>query len=93
MELAELVNTSISQTLTRSINTSLTTVIMVIVLYIVGVESIREFALPLIVGLVAGTYSSVCLTGAMWYMMKVKFAGKKDNKSNKKKLEKKTAKA
>ncbi len=93
MELAELVNTSISQTLTRSINTSLTTVIMVIVLYIVGVESIREFALPLIVGLVAGTYSSVCLTGAMWYMKKVKFAGKKDNKSNKKKLEKKTAKA
>ncbi|HIS56423.1 MAG TPA: protein translocase subunit SecD [Candidatus Fimimorpha excrementavium] len=93
MELAELVNTSISQTLTRSINTSVTTVIMVIVLYIVGVESIREFALPLIVGLVAGTYSSVCLTGAMWYMMKVKFAGKKDNKSNKKKLEKKTAKA
>lgn len=93
MELAELVNTSISQTLTRSINTSVTTVIMVIVLYIVGVESIREFALPLIVGLVAGTYSSVCLTGAMWYVMKVKFAGKKDNKSNKRKLEKKTAKA
>lgn len=91
MELAELVNLSVSQTLSRSINTSLTTVIMVIVLYILGVESIREFALPLIVGIVAGTYSSVCLTSAMWYVMKKRFPGKKD--SSPKKVEKKSARA
>jgi len=67
--LAELVNKSISQTFTRSINTSLTTFVMVLVLYILGVSSIREFALPLMVGIVCGTYSSVCLTGALWYVM------------------------
>ena len=67
--LAELVNLSITQTFTRSINTSLTTVVMVIVLFIMGVSSVREFALPLIVGIVCGTYSSVCITGALWYVM------------------------
>ncbi len=67
--LAELVNKSISQTFTRSINTSLTTFVMVLVLYILGVSSIREFALPLMVGIICGTYSSVCLTGALWYVM------------------------
>ena len=65
----DLVNTSISQTLSRSINTSLTTFIMVAVLYILGVTSIREFALPLMVGIVCGAYSSVCITGALWYTM------------------------
>ncbi len=67
--LEEVVNLSITQTFTRSINTSLTTFIMVLALYIMGVSSIREFALPLMVGIVCGTYSSVCLTGAMWYEM------------------------
>ena len=42
---------------------------MVIVLFIMGVSSVREFALPLIVGIVCGTYSSVCITGALWYVM------------------------
>lgn len=65
----DLVNTSISQTLSRSINTSLTTFIMVAVLYILGVTSIREFALPLMAGIVCGAYSSVCITGALWYTM------------------------
>ena len=69
MSLEEVVNLSITQTFTRSINTSLTTFIMVLALYIMGVSSIREFALPLMVGIVCGTYSSVCLTGAMWYEM------------------------
>lgn len=68
----DIVNLSISQTLTRSINTSLTTFIMVFVLYIMGVSSIREFALPLMVGIVCGTYSSVCLTGSMWYLFSQK---------------------
>ena len=67
--LADLVNLSITQTFTRSINTSLTTVVMVIVLFIMGVSSVREFALPLIVGIVCGTYSSVCITGVLWYVM------------------------
>ncbi len=67
--LADVVNASITQTFTRSINTSLTTFIMVFVLFIMGVTSIREFALPLMVGIVCGTYSSVCVTGALWYVM------------------------
>ncbi len=71
-DLADLVNQSITQTFTRSINTSLTTFIMVFVLYILGVSTIREFALPLMVGIVCGTYSSVCITGALWYIMTVR---------------------
>ena len=65
----DLINISISQTLTRSINTSLTTFIMITVLYVMGVSSIKEFALPIIVGIVVGTYSSICLAGAMWYTL------------------------
>ncbi len=67
--LEEVVNASITQTFTRSINTSLTTFIMVLVLFLLGVSSIREFALPLMTGIVCGTYSSVCITGALWYVM------------------------
>lgn len=78
-ELSEIVNASITQTLSRSINTSFTTFIMVAVLYVLGVTSIREFALPLIVGIVCGAYSSVCITGALWYVMKTKLKGKKAN--------------
>lgn len=70
----EIVNRSITQTLTRSINTSLTTFIMVFMLFILGVSSIREFALPLMAGIICGAYSSVCITGALWYVFKVKFA-------------------
>ena len=65
----DLINISISQTLTRSINTSLTTFIMITVLYVMGVSSIKEFALPIMVGIVVGTYSSICLAGAMWYTL------------------------
>lgn len=68
-DLRDVVNSSITQTLTRSINTSLTTFIMIFILFILGVSSIREFALPLMVGIVCGTYSSVCVTGALWYVM------------------------
>ena len=67
--LEEIVNLSITQTFTRSINTSLTTFVMVFVLFLLGVSSIREFALPLMVGIVCGTYSSVCVTGALWYVL------------------------
>lgn len=71
--LQDMVNRSVSQTLSRSIFTSLTTVIMVVMLYILGVSSIREFALPLIIGIVCGTYSSVCITGALWFVLREKF--------------------
>lgn len=71
-ELETLVNASITQTLTRSVYTSLTTFIMVFLLFIMGVSSIREFALPLMVGIICGGYSSVCITGALWYVMKTK---------------------
>ncbi|MBQ5673904.1 MAG: protein translocase subunit SecDF, partial [Lachnospiraceae bacterium] len=67
---AEIVNASITQTLSRSINTSITTFVMVAVLYVLGVTSIREFALPLMVGIVCGAYSSVCITGPLWFVMK-----------------------
>ena len=76
-QLKEVVNSSISQTLTRSIYTSLTTFIMVAVLFIMGVASIREFALPIMVGIVCGAYSSVCITGCLWYVMKTKIKAKK----------------
>lgn len=68
--LIDIVNTSITQTLTRSIYTSFTTFITIAVLYVLGVATIKEFALPMIVGIVAGGYSSVCITGALWYVMK-----------------------
>ena len=70
------VNDSITQTLTRSIYTSLTTFAMVAVLYVMGVASIKEFALPLMVGIICGAYSSVCITGALWYLMKTKIVKK-----------------
>ena len=70
--LADIVNRSITMTLTRSIYTSLTTFIMIFVLFVMGVSSIKEFALPLMVGIVCGAYSSVCITGALWYVMRTK---------------------
>ena len=79
-DLAEVVNKSITQTLTRSIYTSLTTFVMVAVLFVLGVSSIREFALPLMVGIIAGAYSSVCITGALWYVMKTKLEKKAEKK-------------
>ena len=77
-EIEEVVNKSITQTLTRSIYTSLTTFIMVAVLYIMGVSSIREFAAPLMVGIICGAYSSVCITGALWLVMKKKIGAGQD---------------
>lgn len=67
--ITELVNSSITSTMSRTVYTSITTLIMLIVLFIMGVTSVKEFTLPLIVGIVVGAYSSVCLTSAMWYVM------------------------
>ena len=77
-DLAEIVDMSITQTLTRSIYTSLTTFITIFVLFLLGVASIREFAMPIMVGIVCGAYSSVCVTGPLWYVMKTKLGGKKE---------------
>ena len=75
-ELQDVVNRSITQTLSRSIFTSLTTFVMVACLYVLGVSSIRDFALPLMVGIICGAYSSVCVVGALWYVLRKKFPPK-----------------
>lgn len=72
VDLKELVNRCITQILTRSIYTNLTTFIMVVALFVLGVSSIREFAAPLMVGIACGAYTSVCITGALWYVMKTR---------------------
>ncbi len=74
--LEDIVNGSITQTLSRSIFTSLTTFIMVAALYIFGVTSVKEFALPLMAGILCGTYSSVCITGALWLVLRKVFPQK-----------------
>lgn len=80
-EIKSLVNTSINQTLKRSIYTTLTTIVPVILLYVLGVDSIKEFALPLMVGLLAGTYSSVFLAGSVWAGFKTLSKNKKLKKA------------
>ncbi|MDD2958238.1 MAG: protein translocase subunit SecD [Lachnospiraceae bacterium] len=75
-DLAEIVNRSITQTLTRSIYTTFTTFVTIAALYVLGVPSIKEFALPLMVGIIAGGYSSVCITGALWYVLRVRMEKK-----------------
>ena len=79
-DLQELVNKSITQTLSRSIFTSLTTFFMVAALEVFGVSSIREFALPLMAGIICGTYSSICLTGSLWFVFRTKLGQKAEKK-------------
>ncbi len=71
--LDDVINKSVAQTLSRSIFTSLTTFIMITVLYILGVSSIKEFALPLMVGILCGTYSSIFLAAPLWGLLRDKF--------------------
>ncbi|OUQ58766.1 protein translocase subunit SecF [Tyzzerella sp. An114] len=68
-ETADKINKSVIQTLARSVNTSLTTLFTIGTIYILGVQSIKEFALPLIIGIISGAYSSIFLAGAVWYML------------------------
>ena len=77
--LAEIINKSITETLSRSINTSVTTFIMVFVLAVFGVDSVRQFAIPVIVGLISGCYSSVCVASPLWYVLSGK--GEKEQKA------------
>ena len=78
-DLKEIINRSISETLTRSINTSVTTFIMVFMLAILGVTSVRQFAIPMIVGIISGCYSSVCVASPLWYLL----SGKGEKKAQK----------
>lgn len=75
-QLEELCDESIRQTLGRSLATSITTISVVLLLYILGVQSLRFFALPLLVGMLAGTYSSLFIASPVWYILETKF-GKK----------------
>ncbi len=70
--MTQLVNEAVTYTFTRTVNTSLTTFIMLFALFVFGVTSVREFALPLMVGVICGAYSSVCITSPLWYV----FGGK-----------------
>ena len=62
----EIVDRSIWDTMTRSINTTVTTLIVMLMLLILGVSSIRNFALPICIGIICGCYSSVCVSGPLW---------------------------
>lgn len=76
---AEIANTSLEQTITRSINTSLTTLLVIGSLYVLGVESIKEFAFPLMAGVLVGTYSSIFIASPVWALFKT--AQKNKNRS------------
>lgn len=75
--LEELVDTSVTQSVTRSIFTSLTTFFTIFALYIFGVQSVKEFALPIVVGVICGTYSSVFFAGSVWYILSTMKKAKK----------------
>ena len=77
----DIVEVSVGNTLSRTINTSITTLITLVALYVFGVSSIREFAFPLIVGMLAGTYSSVLLSGQVWAMWMEKRLARKAAKA------------
>ena len=64
------VDSGIKSTIWRSLNTTITTLITIGLVYFLGVTSIKNFALPLIVGIIAGVYSSVCLSGNVWVALK-----------------------
>lgn len=79
----DIVDDSVRQTLARSVNTTLTTLFTIGMIYIFGVESIRNFALPLIIGIVAGLFSSVCLSGPLWVLLDGAFGRRKDKDGKK----------
>ncbi len=71
---AELVDKSVTQTMRRSLFTSLTTLLSIICLYFMGVASIKDFSLPIIIGIICGTYSSICIATSLWFVMNKKSA-------------------
>ncbi len=71
---AEFVDKSVTQTMRRSLFTSLTTLLSIICLYFMGVASIKDFSLPIIIGIICGTYSSICIATSLWFVMNKKSA-------------------
>jgi len=67
-----LINASINQSVVRAINTSVSTLLVIICLFLFGVNSIRDFALPIIIGIICGTYSSIFLAGSFLYILSSK---------------------
>ena len=92
MASTELVNDSINQTVGRSISTSFTTIVMVVLLFILGTDSVKEFAFPLIIGVVSGTYSSIFVASPIWYDLTARHTAKNDIKGAKSKETKKKLK-
>ncbi|SOC02442.1 SecD/SecF fusion protein [Ureibacillus xyleni] len=76
-ELADIVNKSLRQTMGRSINTVLTVIIVVVALLIFGAPAIRNFSIALLIGLVTGMYSSICIAAQVWFTLKSREMGKK----------------
>lgn len=76
-ELALIVNKSLRQTMGRSINTVLTVIIVVIALIFLGAPSIQNFSIALLIGLVTGMYSSICIAAQVWYTLKSREMDKK----------------
>lgn len=85
---AALFETSLKETLTRTIFTSITTILSILLLAVIGVSSIREFLIPILIGLVAGTYSSIFVSGSIWTFI---YKRSKDKKLQKKIEEEKNA--
>lgn len=77
---SEVVNVSVTESMGRTINTTITTLITIVLLYFLGVQNIKEFAFPLIVGIVAGTYGSICIASPFWAAWKEKSKAKKSKK-------------
>ena len=73
----QIVNVSVTECLPRTLNTTITTLLTIVTLYVLGVDSIKQFALPLIVGIVAGTYSANMINGYVWALLVTKSAKKK----------------
>lgn len=88
----EIADISIKETLTRTMNTSVTTLIMIVSLYVLGVQSIKDFSFPIIIGLLAGVYSSIFLAAPMWALMADRFEKKKKGGKAKTKAKQKTDK-
>jgi len=65
----QIVNLSVTESLPRTINTTITTLLTIVTLYILGVDSIKQFALPLIIGMIAGVYSANLINGYVWALL------------------------
>ncbi len=82
--LANIVNKSLRQTMGRSVNTVLTVIIVVVALLIFGAPSIQNFSIALLIGLITGMYSSICIAAQIWYSLKIREMKKSDGKLHKK---------